>query len=737
MANIVNRVWVNTATTGTGTVTLGSATTNYQTPTAAGMINGASYDYLILDGTTAWEVGTGVYTVSGLTLTRPGPGVDANFSSSTNALISLSGSATIAVVANQNTLAQKITGSGAPGSLSYPFGTIYIDSTNNAAYVSLSAGVAPGVVQAAPINAATNPSGTLAVTFPSAPTVGNTMVTLYTAFSGGTVGGGWTSLGSQGESNDNLFAAYRVVQAGDTAAQTVATGAVFGVGICAAWELSGVLTPPFLDAFAGVQNASATTSSQTLSATATANEIALVLSEAYSFAGTVTPDATWTTDSTFSAAANSRPAWSGHKLFPTAGVAPTQTTTFSSAAVGESVMVSLKASTPGAVWLRLHSVNVQASGVALGVAATLNFTGAGVSTSFAAGTATVTIAGGGGGSSPSNLIAKHTFGTGETSYTFSGIPATFEDLEFVFVGESTNATAVNATVTINGLSTAIYDQQRAYWSNSSGGSSSTDNTQGGTSWAALASPGSSTGGANTASFIRLRFFDYQNTSYFKMAESFGRQQIDAVPGGAFLVIGAHQARTTAAVTSITITMPSGAFTAGSTVSLLGIGGTGTSGVTPGGAWTALTFGAAVSINGGSRYPSNQTFTLSAGQKLEVRGEVHKLSSGNATILVNKDGTNSYEMAAQSDGNWVFYKWNGTSPTAFTASGTGSVDNFTGSYEVDLSVVVNGTSNNNTRAGVEGYQTFFFNDTSADFNGTVTVYISTDDTTKCNLAARVV
>lgn len=98
MAVLVNRAKVATSTTGTGTITLGSAEDGYQTFADAGVANSDVVRYIIEDGSN-FEIGTGTYTSSGTTLSRT-----VSESSNSNNAINLSGSATVFIGATAQDL---------------------------------------------------------------------------------------------------------------------------------------------------------------------------------------------------------------------------------------------------------------------------------------------------------------------------------------------------------------------------------------------------------------------------------------------------------------------------------------------------------------------------------------------------------------------------------------------------------------------------------------------------------
>jgi hypothetical protein len=96
---LFNLARMTTSTTGTGIITLGTAVSGFLTFSGAGVADGQTISYGISDGANS-EVGTGVYTASGTTLTRT-----VTKSTNADAAISLTGAAQVYITARAEDLA--------------------------------------------------------------------------------------------------------------------------------------------------------------------------------------------------------------------------------------------------------------------------------------------------------------------------------------------------------------------------------------------------------------------------------------------------------------------------------------------------------------------------------------------------------------------------------------------------------------------------------------------------------
>lgn len=119
---------MSTATTGTGTITLGSAVAGFLSFADAGVANGSTVTYGIRDGTSS-EIGRGVYTSSGTTLTRT-----VLKSTNSGSAINLSGTAQVFITPSAEDVIEN-TGQmfQPPGRLSLVSGTPVLSSTVSSA----------------------------------------------------------------------------------------------------------------------------------------------------------------------------------------------------------------------------------------------------------------------------------------------------------------------------------------------------------------------------------------------------------------------------------------------------------------------------------------------------------------------------------------------------------------------------------------------------------------------------
>jgi hypothetical protein len=189
MAKLVNRAKMTTATTGTGTITLGSAEIGYQSFAAAGVVDGDVVRYVIEDGTD-WEIGTGTYTASGTTLTRT-----VSESSNADAALNLSGSAVVFVGAVEADLREERVGSISGTTLDLSTGTVFSHAPATSPTYVFSNPPASGTAYGFTLKV--TPSATVTITWPAsvdwpsgtaptAPASGETDVFVFYTQDGGT-----------------------------------------------------------------------------------------------------------------------------------------------------------------------------------------------------------------------------------------------------------------------------------------------------------------------------------------------------------------------------------------------------------------------------------------------------------------------------------------------------------------------------------------------------------------------
>jgi len=182
------------------------------------------------------------------------------------------------------------------------------------------------------------------------PTVGNLLVAIGTEYPGiRNIKTGWTQIYNTGEGFDDILAAYRIVQPGDTTTcDWLYSGGGSYAGIVGVWEIKNydANATSFVDLTFANQSSVSGNYNPTIGSTTTPNQIVLSLTE--STGSAMTPDPQWIVDQytvpVLNDADNHSTGRGGlmtHQLVSTAGPI-TQSIGFASSQTGEMGIVSIK-----------------------------------------------------------------------------------------------------------------------------------------------------------------------------------------------------------------------------------------------------------------------------------------------------------------------------------------------------------------------------------------------------------
>ena len=249
MANVklYNLARMTTATTGTGTITLGQAVSGFLTFADAGVSNGETVTYAISDGAHS-EIGRGVYTTATLALTR-----SVLKSTNSNNAINLSGTAQVFITAAKEDFLQLNEVGAVSQAVTFADTTQSTSSSTGAVIVSGGVGIAKNVYAGGTVTIADTTQSTSSST--GAVIVSGGVGIAKNVHLGGTelhfAGGSTTVTVDSGSGNNNLT--FKTRQAGFVLFQNDAGGQYFQFAPQSAFSLGNFLQ--MAGAAAGAGNA--------------------------------------------------------------------------------------------------------------------------------------------------------------------------------------------------------------------------------------------------------------------------------------------------------------------------------------------------------------------------------------------------------------------------------------------------------------------------------------------------